>query len=260
MNKKVPIDRFLSRLLPALPLAVLIACAELAVRRGWVEGYLMPAPSQVWASLSPFIENNALIWKAAFQTGLSAAIGFAASVAIGVLIGVLLSTSRRVEQIFYPYAVFFQTVPVIAIAPLLVIWFGYGMPTVVAAAFIVSVFPMIASTLAGLRSTDPALIDLFRLYGASTRQRLWKLRLPFALPSILTGARIAGGLAVIGAIVGEFIAGGGLGGIVDESRTQQRVDRVFAAVLLASLLGWLLFALINGLSRFWLRHWHASEK
>ncbi len=253
-------NKALSKLLPTLPLLVLIALSELAVKQGWVANYLMPSPSQVWAALTPTGEGNGLIWKAAFQTGLSATLGFVASVALGVLVGVLLSTSRRVQQIFYPYAVFFQTVPVIAIAPLLVIWFGYGMPTVVASAFIVSVFPMIASTLAGLRSTDPALIDLFRLYGASSRQRLWKLRLPFALPSILTGARIAGGLAVIGAIVGEFIAGGGLGGIVDESRTQQRVDRVFAAVLLASLLGWVFFALINGLSRYWLRNWHASEK
>src|SRR5262249_40925223 len=161
---------------------------------------------------------------------------------------------------FYPYAVFFQTVPVIAIAPLLVIWFGYGLPTVVASSFICGIFPVIASTLVGLQSTDPALLDLFRLYRATRTEALRKLKLPFALPAILTGARISAGLSVIGAIVGEFIGGGGLGGIVDEARTQQRVDRVFAAVLLASLLGLVFFGAIHGLSHFLLRKWHASEQ
>jgi NitT/TauT family transport system permease protein len=200
------------------------------------------------------------LWKAALQTGGIALGGFSLSLVGGVLAAMGLASSRRVERIFYPYAVFFQTVPVIAIAPLLVIWFGYGAPTVVAASFIVSVFPVIASTLTGLRSTDPALLDLFRLYGASASQRLLKLRFPLALPHLLTGARGAGGLAVVGAIVGEFIAGGGLGGIVDEARTQQRVDRVFAAVLLASLLGLVFFLVIQWLSARLLGHWHASEK
>jgi NitT/TauT family transport system permease protein len=172
---------------------------------------------------------------------------------------VLLSSSRAIQRAFYPYAVFFQTVPIIAIAPLLVIWFGYGMKTVIAAAFIVSIFPVIANTLTGLLSTDPALRDLFRLYGASPGVTLVKLRFPAALPQILTGLRVASGLAVIGAIVGEFIGGAGLGSVVDVARTQQRVDKVFAAVLLASVLGLALFGLINLVSVLTLRRWHASE-
>ena len=147
-----------------------------------------------------------------------------------------------------------------AIAPLLVIWFGYGMQTVVVSAFIVSVFPVIANTLNGLLSVDPALTDLFRLYGASASDTRWKLKFPAALPQILTGIRIAGGLAVIGAIVGEFIGGQGLGSVVDVARTQQRTDKVFAAVLLASLLGLALFGFINLVSRIALRRWHASEQ
>ena len=172
----------------------------------------------------------------------------------------LLSSSRAIQRSFYPYAVFFQTVPIIAIAPLLVIWFGYGMKTVIASAFIVSIFPVIANTLTGLLSTDPALRDLFRLYGASTGVTLVKLRFPAALPQILTGLRVASGLAVIGAIVGEFIGGQGLGSVVDIARTQQRVDKVFAAVLLASVLGLALFGLINLISALTLRRWHASEQ
>src|SRR5436190_1109330 len=147
-----------------------------------------------------------------------------------------------------------------ALVPLLLIWFGYGMRTVIASAFLVSIFPVIANTLTGILSTDPALRDLFRLYGASGRATLFKLRFPAALPQILTGLRVAAGLAVIGAIVGEFIGGEGLGSIVDVARTQQRVDKVFAAVLLASVLGLGLFGLINMISALTLRHWHASEQ
>jgi NitT/TauT family transport system permease protein len=149
-------------------------------------------------------------------------------------------------------------VPIIAVAPLLVIWFGWDR-TVVASAFIVSIFPVIANTLTGLLSTDPALRDLFQLYHANRLAILLKLRIPFALPHILTGLRIAAGLAVIGAIVGEFITGNGIGGSIMISRQQNRVDKVFAGLLLASLLGIVLFMAINVISSLALRHWHASE-
>jgi NitT/TauT family transport system permease protein len=178
----------------------------------------------------------------------------------GIAVAVGLSSSKTIQNAFYPYAVFFQTVPIIAIAPLLVIWFGYGMRTVIASAFVVSIFPVIANTLSGILSTDPALLDLFRLYGASGRDTLFKLRFPAALPQIFTGLRIASGLAVIGAIVGEFIGGQGLGSVVDVARTQQRVDKVFAAVLLASVLGLGLFGVINLVSTLTLQRWHASEQ
>jgi NitT/TauT family transport system permease protein len=131
---------------------------------------------------------------------------------------------------------------------------------VIASAFIVSIFPMIANTLAGLVATDPGLLDMFRLYGAGSIAILLKLRLPAALPQIMTGLRISSGLAVIGAIVGEFIGGGGLGSVVDVARRQQRTDVVFAAVILASLLGLAMFGVVNLLSALLLRHWHPSEQ
>ena len=243
-------------LLPLLPLVVACAVAELAVRRGWVPPYLVPAPSQVARTL--LIDRD--LRRATGETALASAIGFVLSAAVGLLIAVALSSARWVQRMFYPYAVLFQTVPIIAIAPMLVIWVGYGLPTVVASAFIVSVFPVIANSINGLLSTDPALVDLFRLYRTGRGATLLKLRLPFALPSIFTGLRVAGGLAVIGAIVGEFITGGGLGGIIDASRTQQRVARVFAVLLLASGLGITLFGVVNLISRRMLRNWHASEK
>src|SRR3954454_16989136 len=244
-------------ILAAIPFLVATISLEWLVRAGWIKAFLAPPPSAVfrtiwreWPELSRALAN----------TSSAALLGFALSTIGGIAIAVLLSSSRRIQRSFYPYAVFFQTVPIIAIAPLLVIWFGYGMRTVVASAFIVSIFPVIANTLNGLLSTDPALRDLFRLYGASSLVTLRKLRFPAALPQILTGLRIAGGLAVIGAIVGEFIGGQGLRSVVDVARTQQRTDKVFAAVLLASVLGLALFGLINILSHIALRRWYPSEQ
>ena len=242
------------------PLAVLVVAVvamEVGVKAFGVREFLLPRPSTVFRTI---VGEGAELWPAAGETALAAVVGFAASAIVGVWAAVLLSSARWVQRAFYPYAVFFQTVPIIAIAPLLVVWIGYGLRTVAVSAFIVSVFPVVASTLAGLLATEPALRDLFRLYGAGRVDTMLKLRLPSALPSILTGLRVAAGLAVIGAIVGEFIAGGGLGGVIDVSRTQQRVDKVFAGILLASLLGLTLFLLVNLISRLALRHWHASEQ
>ena len=250
--------RSVRSVVPALvPLVVATAAAELAVRQGWVRAYLIPAPSSV---LRAMVQDSSELLGAIATTSVSAVSGFLLSVVVGIAVAVFLSSSRAIQRAFYPYAVFFQTVPIIAIAPLLVIWFGYGTRTVVASAFVVSIFPVIANTLTGLLSTEPALRDLFRLYGASTGATLFKLRFPAALPQILTGLRVASGLAVIGAIVGEFIGGQGLGSVVDVARTQQRVDKVFAAVLLASVLGLALFGLINLVSYITLRRWHASEQ
>jgi NitT/TauT family transport system permease protein len=247
---------FIRNVLPPIVPAVIVTMAtELAVRQGWVPSFLVPAPSSVVASL---FRDWPELWGATLNTANASLAGFAMSAVIGSLIAIALSSASWVQRAFYPYAMFFQTVPIIAIAPLLVIWFGWDR-TVVASAFIVSIFPVIANTLTGLLSTDPPLRDLFRLYDAKRLATLFKLRLPFALPHIMTGLRIAAGLAVIGAIVGEFITGSGIGGAIMVSRQQNRVDKVFAGLLLASLLGIVLFTLINLMSRLALRHWHASE-
>jgi NitT/TauT family transport system permease protein len=249
---------WLGRIAP--PLATFAATtlvAEAAIRALDVSPLLLPTPSAV--ARAAWNGSGSLLPALASTAG-AVLVGLAASALAGILAAVALSTSRLVERAFYPYAIFFQIVPIVAIAPLLVIWFGYGRRAVVAASFIVSVFPVIANTLAGLRSVDPALRDLFRLYGASRLARLWKLELPWALPSMMTGLRVAAGLAVIGAIVGEFVGGGGLGVVVLEAMRQQRTDVVFAAILHASALGLALFAAVNGASRLLLRRWHASEE
>ena len=165
--------RSVGSVVPALvPLVVATAAAELAVRQGWVRAYLIPAPSSV---LRAMVQDSSELLGAIATTSFSAVSGFLLSVVVGIAVAVFLSSSRAIQRAFYPYAVFFQTVPIIAIAPLLVIWFGYGTRTVVASAFVVSIFPVIANTLTGILSTEPALRDLFRLYGASTGATLFKL-------------------------------------------------------------------------------------
>ena len=254
---------FLRSILP--PLLVLIGTtllAELVIRMFKVPPYLLPAPSAVWDVLR---ERHDELVGSLLTTARAALIGFAGSVVVGVLVALLLSTSKLVQRAFYPYTVFFQTVPIVAIAPLLVIWFGAGLKSVATCAFIVSVFPVIANTLTGLLSTDPALRDLFQLYGAGGFATLWKLKLPSALPNIYTGMRIAAGLAVIGTIVGEFVAGlleenPGLGILVVEAKRIGQTDMVFAAVLAASLLGLAMLAAVNLAGWLTLRRWHASEQ
>lgn len=244
-------------LLPLVPFALAVIGLEALRHFGLVAPYLLPSSSEVLAS---FRDDGPELTSGFYSTALSALVALFASFVIGTSVATALSLSRTLKDAVYPYAVFFQTVPIIAIAPLLVIWFGFGQPTVIASAFIVSVFPVIASTLLGLESTEPALVDLFKLYSASPWHRLWKLRLPFALPQIFSGLKIAAGLSVIGAIVGEFIAGGGLGAVVDAARTQQRIEKVFAAVLLSAILGLAMVAALDLLARFSLRHWHASAR
>jgi NitT/TauT family transport system permease protein len=242
------------------PLATFVATtalAELVIRAFGISPTLLPAPSAVAIAS---VQYAGTLLPALGQTAEAVSIGLALSTVVGLLAAIALASARWVERAFYPYAIFFQIVPIVAIAPLLVVWFDYGIRAVIAAAFIVSVFPVIANTLAGLQSVDPALVDLFRLYGAGRWAKLVKLSLPWALPQIWTGLRVAAGLAVIGAIVGEFVGGGGLGVVVLGALRQQRTELVFAAVLHAAALGLALFAAVSLASRLSLRRWHATEK
>jgi NitT/TauT family transport system permease protein len=235
---------------PSLTFLGALLVWEVVVRVGEVAPYLVPAPSRV--ATAAWEEAGPLAWGF-LLTSAGALAGWLMSAVVGVLVAVALASSRTLERSVYPFTVFLQTVPLVTIAPLLVIWFGYGLQ------------PVIANGLTGLRSVDPNLRDLFALYGASRWERLVKLELPSALPSLFTGLRISAGLAVIGAIVGEFFTSyagedAGLGVLVTSWLKQFRTDRVFAAVALASLLGLLLFAAVNLAGWACLRRWHASEQ
>lgn len=240
---------------PALTFIVVVALWEGVVRALAVPRYLVPPPSDVLVAV--WTERGSLA-SALLTTAEGALLGFTLSASLGTAVGLAFSLSRWLERGLYPYALFLQTVPIVAVAPLLVLWFGPGLRAVAVSAFIVSVFPIIANTLAGLRSVDPRLSDLFRLYGAKLSDTVLKLRLPTAIPSMMTGLKVASGLSVIGAIVGEFVAGfsegsAGLGITVLSAYRQLRTDLLFGAVLLASVLGLLLFALVSGLSTLLLR-------
>ncbi|WP_434345118.1 ABC transporter permease [Myxococcus virescens] len=247
---------------PLVALVVLLTLWEGAVRLLEVPRWLVPPPSAIGAAGAQ--EASSLL-GAALTTGRSALVGFGLSAVLGVLVAVLLASSRMVERALYPYTLFLQTVPIVAIAPLLVLWFGPGPRAVAVSSFIVSLFPVIANTLTGLRSVEPSLRDMFRLYGARRLATLWKLELPAAMPHLFTGLRIASGLAVIGAIVGEFVAGfsegsAGLGILVLSAYRQLRTDLLFAAVLAASGLGLVLFGVVSLTGARLLRRWHPSAQ
>jgi NitT/TauT family transport system permease protein len=224
---------------------------QILVQLAFVPSYLLPSPSQIvssfWAMRTDFMTQF-------LSTATSTLWGFFMSVVAGISLALLFSSSKLLRDAFLPFATFFQTVPIVAIAPLMVIWFGFGAPTVRASALIVSFFPVLANALVGLDLVEPQRLELFKAYHATRWQILWRLRVPGSLSTLLPGLRVAAGLSVIGAIVGEFVGGGGLGGMIDSARTQQRPDIVFAAVIISSLLGLLLVALINLLTFFLLRY------
>lgn len=230
----------------------IVVLAILLLWEGWVRlfdvtPYIVPAPSRVAAALA----SDAGSFAASTWLTLRAALaGFLIAAFVGIAFGSALSISRRVERSVYPLTLLLQMVPLVAIAPVLVIWLGNGAPAVIASSAIVAVFPVIANTLAGLRSADPLLEELFDFHRASAWQRWTKLRFPSAIPSIFTGLRIAAGLATIGAVVGEFVAGFSsdatpLGMVITSSQREFRTDRVFAAVMLASVVGFMLFGAVN---------------
>lgn len=245
------VKTWLANKLPAwIFLALLLSIWQWVVARQWVASYLLPSPLQI---LQTTIELWPDIAAATLSTAQSIGWGLGLSLCSGVTLALLFFAIPIARRAILPFCIFFQTVPIISIAPLLVIWFGFGQPTVKASAFIVSLFPILANTLTGLEETDPQLKELFKLYKPSPWQLILKLQIPSAIPYILTGIKISAGLAVIGAIVGEFIAGGGLGSLIDAARTQQRVDLVFSGVLMSSGLAVILVFIIEVSSRLLLR-------
>lgn len=241
----------MKRFLPAVICFVLLTLGlEMIIRGGWVSETLVPSPSQVLVTLK---EMPADFMTAFGETLRNVLMGLGLSVLLGGTIALVFSLSDILKRAILPFAIFFQTVPIIAIAPLLVIYFGFGAPTVVASSFIVSIFPIIANTLMGLESTPTAQLDLFKVYHATRWQTLWKLKLPCAYPYIYSGIKISAGLSIIGAIAGEFVAGGGLGALIDSARTQQRVDIVFGALLLLSAMGLLFIAILSLIHKLVLR-------
>ena len=252
-------DRVLRIALPIAVLAFGLALWEAAVRLENIPPYVLPGPSLILRTL---VTDWSLLWQSLVVTLATTVEGFLLAAVGGVGIAVLFSQSRLVEYSLYPYAVVLQVTPIVAVAPLLLIYLPQPL-AVLACAWIVAFFPVLANTTLGLHSIDRNLADLFRLYGASRGQLLRDLKLPSALPYILGGLRIAGGLSLIGAVVAEIAAGSagagsGLAYRIAESGYRLNIPRMFAALLLLSIAGIGIFYALSLLNYLALRRWHES--
>jgi NitT/TauT family transport system permease protein len=247
----------------AAPLAVgaaFLAAWEVAVRAEGVPPYILPGPVLIAETLwtdGPSLLGSLLV---TLRVTLAA---LAAAALLGGAMALVFSLSRLLELSLFPYAVILQVTPIVAIAPLIIIWVREPFLALLVCAWIVAFFPVVANTTVGLNSADRNLLALFRLYGASQGQTLRYLKLPTALPYFLAGLRISGGLALIGAVVAEFVAGTGgaetgLAFRILEAGYRLAIPRLFAALFLLSATGIVIYLLLDGLSRLLLRHWHES--
>ena len=253
----------LFRALPLLVGLMVLALWEGLVRALDVPRFVLPPPSLIVAAL---VENFPQLLSALWETAELTLLAFAASFIGGLALAILFVQSRVIERSLLPYAIVLQVTPIVAIAPLIVIWVGvdHVERAVFILAVIVAFFPILSNAMLGLRSVDPGLDDLFRLYRATRRQRLWLLQLPSALPALLAGARISAGLALIGTVVAEFVAGSGeatgLAWRIVESGNRLEVPRMFAALLLLSAAGLALNAAVAAVERRLLRQWSPAER
>ena len=234
---------------------------EWAVAHWQVPVYVLPSPSAIAKALS---DNFSSLMAALASTLTVTLQAFVASTVLGVATAIAFSQSRLLERTLYPYAVILQVTPVVAIAPLILIWVGFERINLALTiiATIVAFFPILAGATLGLKSADFNLVDLTRLYGATRLQTLWRIRLPTALPYLLSGMKTAGGLALIGAVVAEFVAGSGtatgLAWRIVESGNRLEIATLFAALALLALTGVLIFAALSLLEWWLLRRWHES--
>jgi NitT/TauT family transport system permease protein len=239
---------------------IIVALWEAVVRINHIPVYILPGPLLIvetlfkdWGTLS------VSLWITLQITFMALTV----AVALGVLISVLFSQSKWIELSFFPYAVILQVTPIVAIAPLIIIYVQDIRIALLICAWIVAFFPILSNTTLGLNSADHNLINLFQLYGASRGQTLRYLRLPAAMPYFLAGLRISGGLSLIGAVVAEFVAGtggraSGLAYRILESGYQLQIPRMFAALLLISITGIVIFLCLSFISHLCLRKWHES--
>ena len=254
-------QQFVTRVLPPLLFgAMVLLLWDIVVRVNNIPFYILPGPLLVgetlikdWGSLYPSLLVTIVITLSALT---------AATIA-GVALAVLFAQSKWVENCLFPYAVILQVTPIVAIAPLIIIWVKDIRLALLICAWIVAFFPIVSNTTLGLNSTDHNLLSLMQLYGASRRQIFWNVRLPSALPYFLGGLRISGGLALIGAVVAEFVAGtggvqSGLAFRILESSYTLQIPRIFAALILITATGILIFVILTLVSHLILRRWHES--
>jgi NitT/TauT family transport system permease protein len=240
--------------------ALMLGLWEFAVWRLGVPYYILPGPWRIFTTLiADWDTLSTSLWITLEIAGLA----LLAAVVVGGALAVLFTQSKWLELSLFPYAIILQVTPIVAIAPLIIIWVNDTLLSLLICAWIVAFFPILSNTILGLNSADHNLLSLFQLYGASRWQTLRRLRLPAALPYFLGGLRISGGLALIGAVVAEFVAGtggtaSGLAFRILEASYQLKIPRMFAALALVSLSGIVIFLVLSLVSHLALRRWHES--
>lgn len=240
---------------------LLLGLWEICFRAMNVPIYLVPKPSDIAISL---YQNAGILTASLWMTLKITLLAFVLSIIIGVTVSFLFVQSRTIEACFMPYAILFQVTPVVAIAPLIIIWISNTTVALVICAMLVAIFPILTNTTLGLRSVNPGLINLFHINKASRWQMLMKLRVPNALPYFFSALRISSGLALIGAVVAEFVAGAGgtsagLAYQILQAGFQLNLPLMFAALFLITLTGLMLYILMSYLSKVFLGKWHESE-
>ena len=223
--------------------------------------FLLPTPLAV---AQQFIADFDIIMTGLSLTFRAAFTGFIIAALLGISIATIMSLNKILERSLYPYAILLQTVPVVAVAPLIVLWFGFEIKSIIIISVIIALFPIINSTLLGLKSTNTTLVEMFNYHKTTKLSTFYKLRFPAAIPNIFSGLKISAGLSVIGAIVGEFIIGsgsedGGLGVQIIYAQANLETALVMALILTATALGFIFFMTVSTLGWLLMRKWHESE-
>jgi NitT/TauT family transport system permease protein len=236
---------------------VLIIGWDLCIRLFKIPPYLVPTP---WQVVEQLYKEWPMLWREALPTLYATLGGFVLSALVGVPVAMWIAYSRLVESFVYPLLVFSQSVPKVAIAPLFVVWFGFGVIPKVIAAFLLGFFPVIVATVQGFKSIEPDVIDLARSMGANPLKVFVKFRLPQAMPAIFSGLKVSVTLAVVGAVVGEFVgSNSGLGYVLQKANGTFDLPLMFAALVILSMIGVLLFLVLELIER-WVLPWHASQR
>jgi len=242
---------------PILLIVILLVLWDLAIRAFRIPPYLIPAPEAVVKQL--YLEWPKL-WREALVTTYATLGGFALSIAFGIPMALLIAYSRTIESFVYPLLVFSQSVPKIAIAPLFVVWFGFGMFPKVLSAFLLGFFPVVVSAVQGFKSVEPDMLDLARAMEASRLQIFRMVSFPHALPAIFAGLKVSITLAVVGAVVGEFVgSNSGIGFVLQRSIGNFELPTMFAALVVLALIGVMLFWVLDVIERLAIP-WHASQR
>ena len=241
------LPQFVKPALPPLGFAALVCLVwQALVVLLDIKPFLLPSPIAV---LKAFTSDLGDFAASAGYTALAAVCGLVASSLVGLVVGILFSQSALIRRSGYPYAIYLQTAPIVAVAPLLVNWIGEGFGTIVVVVFIISLFPIVTNTTDGLLATPPELRELFQLNSASRWQALWMLQLPYAMPQIITGVKISSAMVILGATVGEYFVGslqqGGLGNVIFKANSLLRTDRLFAATILCTVLSVAIFSAVS---------------